>query len=239
MLSELISGAARLGFTLDNNQLDRFEIYCRELTAWNQKTNLTAITGYEDIQVKHFLDSLTVATILPNPIPAEFRLLDVGTGAGFPGLPLKILSPEMHLALLEATGKKVAFLEHLISILGLTNTAVIAKRAEEAAHLPEYRAGFEAVTSRAVAELPALLELTLPFCRLGGHLIAQKRGDARAELERSTRALETLGGKLIAVKEVTLPVIPDRHCLVVIAKTEPTPDIYPRRSGMPAKRPLV
>ncbi len=239
VLTELSCGAEEIGIKLDHNQLDRFETYYRELITWNQKTNLTRITSSEDVQIKHFLDSLTVALALPRPITVGLSLLDVGSGAGFPGLPLKILFPEIHLVLLEATGKKAAFLEHIKSAFNLTETAVLALRAEEAAHLPPYRARFDAVVSRAVAELPTLLELTLPFCRLDGCVIAMKKGDIQAELKHSVRALELLGGKISEVKEVLLPGTADKRFLVVITKTAPTPAAYPRRPGMPAKRPLV
>jgi len=239
VLTELSCGADDIGIKLDCSQLNRFETYHRELIAWNQKTNLTRITSYEDVQIKHFLDSLTVALALPRPIMTGRNLLDIGSGAGFPGLPLKILFPEIHLVLLEATSKKAAFLEHITSALNLSETAVLAMRAEEAAHLPPYRAHFDVVVSRAVAELPTLLELTLPFCRLNGCVIAMKKGDIQAELEQSTRALGLLGGRISEVKEVSLPGIADKRFLVVTTKTAPTPAAYPRRPGMPAKKPLV
>lgn len=239
VLTELTDGANRLGLELDSRQLEQFEIYYHELVSWNQKTNLTAITDYKSVQIKHFLDSLTIAPALPHPFPTELRLLDVGAGAGFPGLPLKILRPQIRLVLLEATGKKVAFLEHIVSALKLTGVEVLAQRAEEAAHTSEYRAHFDIVTSRAVAELPALLELTLPFCRPGGQVIAQKKGDIRTELDRASRALEILGGQLTETKEVNLPLFVDSRCLVVVTKAAPTPDTYPRRPGIPVKRPLI
>jgi len=239
MLAELANGAHELGLELNHAQLELFEVYYRELVSWNLNTNLTAITSYQDVQIKHFLDSLTIASALPNPFPAKLSLLDVGTGAGFPGLPLKILCPEMRLTLLEATGKKVAFLKHLLSVLGLADVVVLAMRAEEAAHLPEYRESFEVVTSRAVAELPALLELTLPLCRIGGVVVAPKKGDIQEEIGRSARALEILGGELTGVREITLPYIPDLRYLIVVTKTTLAPSTYPRRPGMPAKKPII
>ncbi|MCL2149915.1 MAG: 16S rRNA (guanine(527)-N(7))-methyltransferase RsmG [Dehalococcoidia bacterium] len=239
MLEELINGVGKLGFKLTSNQLDQFETYYHELHSWNLKTNLTAITDYKGVQVRHFLDSLTISLALPRPIPTGLSLIDIGTGAGFPGLPLKILYPEIRITLLEATSKKVMFLEHLVVALGLSDVTIIAERAEEAAHLSEYRECFEVVVSRAVAELPALAELTLPFCLPGGRAIAQKKGGIGIELDRAAHALEVLGGELAEIKEVPLSILLDRHCLVVIAKTAPTPTAYPRRPGMPAKRPLL
>jgi 16S rRNA (guanine527-N7)-methyltransferase len=167
------------------------------------------------------------------------KLLDVGAGAGFPGLPLKILIPDIRLTMLEATGKKARFLEHMASVMELENAVVLALRAEDAAHLPEHREKYDVVVSRAVAELPSLLELTLPFCRPGGRVIAQKKGDIQLELNKSVRALRILGGRLLEVKEAALPEIPDRRFLVVVEKIMATPKNYPRRSGMPVKRPLI
>lgn len=229
----------KFGLELSQDQLSKFEDYYHELMSWNHKINLTAITDYASVQIKHFLDSLTIASVLPKPPPAGIRLLDIGTGAGFPGLPLKILYPNVKLTLLEATGKKAAFLEYIAGRLELSDVTVLYKRAEDAAHLPECRACFEVVTSRAVAELPVLLELALPFCRMEGQVIAMKKGNAWEEIDKSVRALNILGGKVDEVREITLPTIPDKRCLIAITKTALTPVIYPRRPGVPAKRPLV
>ena len=239
VFTTLVSGTRELGLELSTTQLGQFESYFHELETWNQKTNLTAITDYEGVQTKHFLDSLTIAPALPCPTPPGLKMLDLGTGAGFPGLPLKILYPEIKLTLLEATGKKVTFLRHIISTLELAGVTVIAGRAEETAQVPEYRERFDIVVSRAVAELPALLELALPFCSLGGRVIAQKKGDIKAEVGTATRALSVLGGEITEVREIPLSALPDQRCLVIIAKITPTPAFYPRRPGMPAKKPLV
>jgi 16S rRNA (guanine527-N7)-methyltransferase len=235
----LQSGAARLGLALTDKQLDLFETYYRHLISWNQQVNLTTITGYDTVQSRHFLDSLTVALAFDSLTHKGTRLLDVGAGAGFPGLPLGIAFPEIRVTLLEATGKKVEFLRHVISALNLNNVSVINGRAEEIAHQPVYREQFDIVTARALAELPALLELTLPFCRLRGRIIAQKKGPLDVELASATKALAVLGGKLSDVKMVTLPELPDERCLVIVEKVAPTPPKYPRRPGMPAKKPLI
>jgi len=202
--------------------------------------NLTAITGYRNVQIKHFLDSLTVSLAWPPPIcEAELRLIDVGTGAGIPGLPLKILAPNIKLVLLDATAKKAAFLQHLKHRLGLDDVDIVVGRAEEIAHLPQYRENFDLVLSRAVAPLPTLVELTLPFCAIGGSFVAQKSGGIDLEINQATKAISQLGGNLRGVKRIDLEDFTDERCLIIIDKLSPTPQQYPRRPGIPAKRPLI
>jgi len=201
--------------------------------------NLTSITDYEEVQIRHFLDSLSVVPLLRTQPwwQEEFSLMDVGTGAGFPGIPLKITLPEMRLALLESVGKKTAFLIHVADTLRLSGVDIVKGRAEEVAQRTEYRERFEVATGRAVGKLATLAELTLPFCRVGGLAIAPKKGDIGNELDRATRAIEILGGRLKAVLEVSIAGLED-HRLVVMEKVSKTPVQYPRRAGMPAKRPL-
>ena len=235
----LDSGAKRLGLHLTSGQLEQFEIYYRELVDWNRKINLTSIIGYEDVQAKHFLDSLTVALALGEAGDgAGRRLIDVGTGAGLPGLPLKIIMPALRLTLLEATAKKAKFLEHIIAVLGLGGVEVVVGRAEELARDARYRERFDFVLARAVAEMPALVELTLPFGAVGGSLIAQKKGDIVAELDSARKAITVLGGRLRGVKEISLPELAEKRLLVMVDKVAPTPARYPRRPGIPEKRPL-
>jgi 16S rRNA (guanine527-N7)-methyltransferase len=239
MMETLTQGAGQLGLTLSPEQTRQFQLYYEELVDWNRRVNLTAITDYEEVQVKHFLDSLTLVPALEGiPWPeVGFDLLDVGTGAGLPGIPIKVFLPQIRLVLLESVGKKTAFLRHVAGRLGLDNVEVLTGRAEELAHQPEYREGFDLVVSRAVNKLPTAAELTLPFCRLGGLFIAQKKGPVEEEVDQAARALELLGGRL---KEVR-PVGPDllaKHSLVIVEKVSPTPERYPRRAGIPAKRPL-
>jgi len=239
-MERLNSGAIKLGLHLNPGQLEQFSVYYQELLAWNQRMNLTAITDYEEVQVKHFLDSLTVTLACqPQISRAETRLIDVGTGAGIPGLPLKILLPNIRLVLLEATAKKTAFLRHLKQKLGLDNVEIVVGRAEEIAHLSEYRERFDIVLSRAVALLPTLVELTLPFCTIGGSFIAQKKGSVDLEVSRAIKAINTLGGNLREVKRVDLEEFTDQRQLIIIDKASATPHQYPRRPGIPSKRPLV
>jgi 16S rRNA (guanine527-N7)-methyltransferase len=238
-MNTLKSGALKIGIHLIESQLEQFETYYRELVDWNERMNLTAITNYEEVQVKHFLDSLTVLTALkPADLAQPLAILDVGTGAGLPGVPLKIALPRTRLALLEATTKKCTFLQHLTSTLGMRDVEIINARAEEAAHDARYREKFDLVLSRAVASLPALAELTLPFCAVGGLFIAQKKGSIQKEIEQSQPAIDRLGGRLGEVRPVLLEGLNDRRYLIVIDKVKPTPPAYPRRTGMPAKRPL-
>lgn len=239
-MKELIEGARKLGIELNAGQVERFELYYRELIDWNRRTNLTAITDYPVVQVKHFLDSLTVTQALPGG-EAEgpgFNIADVGSGAGFPGVPLKILLPRPRLVLIEPTAKKAAFLHHIIGRLELENAEVVNMRAEEAGQLPLYREQFALVLSRAVAPLPTLVELTLPFCRPGGRFVAQKKGEIDQEVARAEKAIAALGGRLSQVKKLDLGQFSDVRYLVIIDKICPTPSKYPRRSGMPKKRPI-
>jgi len=239
-MKKLESGAKKLGLELNEAQLEQFQVYYQELIDWNRRLNLTAVTGYGEVQLKHFLDSITVAMVIKQPVVGEgFRLIDVGTGAGLPGIPLKILLPGLKLVLLDSTAKKAAFLHHLVLKLGLDDVEIVVGRSEEVAQQAQYRERFDMVVSRAVANLAVLVELTLPFCAVGGSFIAQKKGDIDLEIGQAARAIGLLGGNLREVKRVDLEGIAGGHCLVIIDKISPTPSRYPRRPGIPSKRPLL
>ena len=239
-MEKLIAGAKKLGYQLTTEQLEQFSVYHRELVDWNRRINLTRITGYEEVQIKHFLDSLTVTPALKAPAKNNrLRLLDIGSGAGFPGIPLKILLPDISLALLESTGKKAVFLRHLKDRLGLRDVEIIVGRAEEVAHLEHFRERFDIVLSRGVAPLATLVELTLPFCAVGGRFIAQKKGNIELEIRQAAKAIGILGGNLREVKRVEMEEFTDERYLIIIDKISPTPTQYPRRPGMPAKRPIL
>jgi len=250
----LRDGARAFGLCLTAEHVQAFQTYYRELGTWNHKFNLTAVTRYEDVQIRHFLDSLTCLLALPvpgaesrQPLPdtvplssreAPMLCIDVGTGAGFPGLPVKILRPAMQLTLLDSSRKKVAFLEHVISMLGLAGVSLLCARAEEAGQHVQHRERYDVVLSRAVAELTELVEYCLPLCRKGGRLIVQKGRDIEGELRAAHVAIGLLGGELREVKAVELPGLNEVRSLVLIDKVEQTPARYPRRPGMPKKRPL-
>ena len=236
-MRRLIEGAAALSIPLDDAQAAQFRRYRDELAEWNRRVNLTAVTDPDEVVAKHFLDSLSVAAALPDGArETGLRLLDVGSGAGFPGIPLKVAFPLWRVSLLEATGKKTAFLEHVIGRLALDGASVLAGRAETMAHDPAHREAYDVVVSRAVAPMAALAELCLPFCRTGGTFVAQKSRDACDEVSLSLRAIETMGGRLCHTREVSYE--GGQGLLVVVEKRSPTPDRYPRRPGIPAKRPL-
>ena len=238
-MKKLIEGAAKLGIGLSSTQVKQFELYYQELIEWNKKFNLTSITDYQEVQAKHFLDSLTVALALTEEEVSQpnFNVIDIGTGAGFPGVPLKILFTQPRLALLDSTTKKTSFLHHLTQKLELSDVEIVLGRAEEIARLPSYRQQFDLVISRALASLPTLVELALPFCRIGGKFVAQKKGEISQEIKRANKAVDTLGGKLDRVKKIELEGLDERY-LVIIDKIYPTPEEYPRRPGMPKRRPI-
>jgi len=232
--------AGRFGAPLTDRQIDAFRLYRAELLSWNAtRANLTAITDADEVESRLFLESLWCAAGLPAGIASGGRLIDVGSGGGFPGLPLAIAFPELDVTLLEATRKKVDFLQHVIRLLGITNCRAFHGRAENLAHDPEHREVYDAVTARALAPLPALVELCLPFAKLDGVLIAPKGAGVEEEISEASNALSVLGGEAhgIILPEPDFP-IPADHRLVIIHKVTPTPDSYPRRSGVPTRRPL-
>jgi 16S rRNA (guanine527-N7)-methyltransferase len=238
-MDALVAGAAALGLALDVAQVERFARYRALLLDWNTRVNLTAITDPDEVVTRHFLDSLTCVLALPDAWrEREVALIDVGSGAGFPGVPLAIALPRWRVTLLEATGKKVRFLEAVIAELGLANVQTVAARAEEVAHQPAYRGRFDVVTARALAALPTLLEYCCPFARAGGYVIAPKKGDLAEEVAAGGRATKALGATLLAPVPVTLPALADGRVLVVARQERLCPPQYPRAAGAPMKRPV-
>ncbi len=240
----LIQGAQTLGIPLTDDQLQAFEVYYHLLIDWNRRFNLTTVTDYREVQIKHFLDSLSVVKALGNDgkttaiLAGSPTVIDVGSGAGFPGLPLKIAFPDLRLTLLEATGKKVDFLQAVIEGLGLAGTTALNGRAEEVAHEPEHREQYDLVVARALASMATLAELTLPFLRVGGRLVAQKGENPAEELAAAAGALATLGGDPGRIQTVRVPYLEAARHLVLVNKLNSTPNQYPRRPGIPNKRPL-
>lgn len=231
--------AAGLGIELAPAQLAKFQVFYEQLLDWNQRINLTAITGYEDVQIRHFADSLAVLlAINDEDFGVRRSLIDIGTGAGFPGLPLKIARPAWRVALVESTRKKTEFLEHMIYQLGLDQVDVVWGRAEEVGQDPAYREQFDLAVARAVADMAVLVEYALPLLRVGGRFIAQKETDPYDELQAAEKAIETLGGTHRDTIPYRLPAFDQPLHLVVVEKVAPTPEKYPRRPGMPAKRPI-
>jgi 16S rRNA (guanine527-N7)-methyltransferase len=228
--------AEALGLTLDARQLEQFEAYYRLLIAVNERLNLTTVTGYEEVQRRHFGESLAVAAALNRAglLQPGQAAIDLGAGAGFPGLPIKIAHPSLRLTLLESAAKKTAFLEDVVKRLALQNVAVVTGRAESAAHEPAHREMYDLVLARAVAPLPALVELALPFLRLDGVLAAPKGSRVTQEAAAAAPALLACGGHIVSVER--LPKSP--LTLVLVKKVAPTPSTYPRRPGIPSKRPL-
>lgn len=239
-MEALRTGAQALNIALNERHITAFETCYRELMSWNERFNLTAITDREGVLVRHFLDSLSCLKALSRrALAAGARVIDVGTGAGFPGIPLKIVCPGMRLTLLEATHKKVVFLEHLVQTLGLQNVEIIHGRAEEIGRMTAHRERYDWAVARAVAEMPTLMEYTLPFVKIGGAVLAQKGEGAAAEVHGADRAITTLGGEVNQLMPVELRGLAETRYLVVIDKVAATPAKYPRRPGMPHKRPLM
>lgn len=233
----LAARAAEAGIRLTDRQLDRFADYNELLLLWNERMNLTALTAPEDVAVKHIVDSLTAYD--EGLFARAETLIDVGTGAGFPGLPLAVYAPHIEVTLLDALKKRIDFLTAVSQALGLSNTVCIHARAEGAARVRTYREQYDIGVSRAVARLPVLAEYVLPFVRVGGTFLALKGRAYRAEMAESLEAVKMLGGGEIAVRPVSLPGLGDVRAVLAVRKDEHTPRAYPRRAGLPGKEPLT
>ena len=227
-----------LDISLSPKQSDDFQKYYSELFVWNKKFNLTRILDYSDVQALHFFDSLTIVRALNSELLKNGQFLDIGSGAGFPGIPLKIMYPGIKLTLIEATKKKAAFLNHIVQTLGLELVNVYSERSEILAHDPSLRSNFDVVLARGVAPLRTLVELTVPFCKVGGLVVVHKGRDAKGEILDASNAIQRLGSKILECIPTNIEQGTPSKCLVVIGKDEPTDGAYPRRVGIPRKRPL-
>ena len=224
------------GIELSPSQLKDFQAFEDLLLEWNGKFNLTSITDPAEIHIKHFLDSLTVLKVIPNS--SGLSLIDIGTGAGFPGIPLKIMLPELSLTLVESSQKKAEFCKVVVEKLHLTNTSVIAARAEDLGKDSQHREQYDWAVARAVAELSVLAEYLLPFVKIGGKALAMKGTSAKEEIQKADHALSILGGEISETADLELPNESGQRTLIVMKKIAPTPAAYPRRAGMPTKKPI-
>ena len=245
-MQRLTSGAAQMGLSLHPAQVAAFEAYTDELLAWNEQFNLTAITNREQVEIRHYLDSLALLPALATLENASLsavlgrtvRAVDVGAGAGLPGLALRIVWPRLRLCLIEATAKKVRFMEHMSARLGLADLQLVHGRAEELALREPHRAMYDLVVARAVATLPTLVEYLLPLAKRGGRVVAYKGSAAHEEAMCAEPAIRMLGGQLTRLLPVEVPGLAETRVLVVIDKVAQTPDGDPRGRGLPRKQPL-
>ena len=233
----LAARADEAGIPLTAEQIGQFSVYHEMLLDWNTRMNLTALTAPEDVAVKHIIDSLTAYDAAL--FDGARTLIDVGTGAGLPGIPLAVYAPHLTVTLLDALNKRVRFLTEVTAAMGLQNVRCIHARAEEAARTAEHRAAYDIVVSRAVARLPVLLEYTLPFVRVGGTLLALKGRAYAEEQKEARRAAGVLGGGRITTRPVHLPGLDDVRAILTVIKERQTPAAYPRGGGAPARRPLL
>jgi len=233
---ELNKAAILYQLPLSQDQVEAYTKYFDLLIEWNQQINLTAITQPDQVAVKHMIDSISCFD--SSVFFAGARMIDVGTGAGFPGLPLKIFQSDLGLTLLDSLNKRVKFLQCVVDELKLDNTTVIHARAEEGARQKQYREQFDVAVSRAVARLTVLCEYCLPFVKIGGYFVALKGLQYAAEVDEAKRAIEILGGKLEKILPVKLPGLDDVRAVLYIKKIKKTPTVYPRKAGTPEKSPL-
>ena len=233
----LAARAAEAGIPLTAEQIGQFSVYHEMLLDWNTRMNLTALTAPEDVAVKHIIDSLTAYDAAL--FDGARTLIDVGTGAGLPGIPLAVYVPHLTVTLLDSLNKRVRFLTEVTAAMGLQNVRCIHARAEEAARTVEHRAAYDIAVSRAVARLPVLLEYTLPFVRVGGTLLALKGRAYAEEQKEARRAAEVLGGGRITARPVHLPGLDDVRAILTVTKERQTPAAYPRGGGAPTRRPIL
>ncbi|RFU62505.1 16S rRNA (guanine(527)-N(7))-methyltransferase RsmG [Peribacillus glennii] len=224
------------GIDLTPFQLEQFEIYYRLLLEWNEKMNLTAITDKEEVYLKHFYDSISAAFYFDLSKP--YKLVDVGAGAGFPSIPLKIVFPQLHVSIVDSLNKRISFLEHLAKSLKLENVGFFHDRAETFGQKAEHREAYNIVTARAVARMSVLSELCLPLVKVDGTFIAMKAASTKEELDNGKKAITTLGGEIEQIHHFLLPLENSDRNIITIKKVKPTPKKYPRKPGTPNKTPI-
>ncbi|WP_404446670.1 16S rRNA (guanine(527)-N(7))-methyltransferase RsmG [Sutcliffiella horikoshii] len=234
--AQFISLLEEKGISLSSQQLSQFDTYYKLLVEWNEKMNLTAITDEEEVYLKHFYDSITASFYVD--LTQELSLCDVGAGAGFPSIPLKICFPNLKVTIVDSLNKRITFLQNLASELGLKNVHFVHDRAETFGKNADYREKFDLVTARAVARLSVLSELCLPLVKEGGMFVPMKAAAASEELEKGKKALQILGGKLEKVHSFSLPLEESERNILIINKIKSTPKKYPRKPGTPNKQPL-
>jgi len=222
--------------TLDDNQIQQFEEYYKLLIEWNKVMNLTGITEKQQVIQKHFIDSLSLTKVVD--ISGCYNLIDIGTGAGFPGIPLKIAFPHISVVLLDSLNKRIKFLNEVIRKLDLKGIEAIHGRAEDYARQPEYRENFDLCVSRAVANMASLSEYCIPYTKLHGYFVSYKSGEIEEELKDSEKAIDVLGGKVKNIEKFVLPESDIARSLVVIEKIKKTANKFPRKSGLPTKEPI-
>lgn len=232
----LKNGLEDLGIDVNDEMLEQFKIYREILVDWNQKMNLTGIEDEKEVYIKHFLDS--VSGVSNGYIKDGMSLIDVGTGAGFPGLPLKICLKDLNLTLLDSLNKRINFLQEVSNNIGLENVEFIHGRAEDFGKDENYREQYDIATARAVAGLPILMELCVPFIKVGGYFVCLKGPNANLELEESKAAMEVLGVEFIEKIDVELPDSELKHNILVFKKVINTPEKYPRKAGKLSKKPI-
>lgn len=236
-LEILNKGLKELGISLEKSQIDAFIQYYDLLVEWNSFMNLTAITDFQEVCIKHFLDSLSLSKIMD--CHQKLQVIDIGTGAGFPGIPLKIAFPELKITLLDSLGKRVKFLNEVIERLNLKDIEAIHGRAEDYAKPTALRESYDVCVSRAVANLATLSEYCLPYVKIDGVFVSYKSEKVVEEMEQAKKAINLLGGKIVSQNEFTLPYSDIYRNLLVIQKEKITPKKYPRKAGLPSKEPLV
>ena len=228
--------AEKFNIIIDEEKIDKFKRYAALIKEWNEKINLTAITDEDGIIKKHFIDSISV--LESNVIKRGMKIIDIGTGAGFPGIPLKIIMPESEILLVDSLNKRICFLNEVISLLGLHGIQAVHGRAEEMARKPVQREKFDIAVSRAVANMTVLAEYCIPFVKTGGYFIAMKGPSSESEIEESKTAINILGGKIKNVVETSMLQPDMNHRLVIVEKIKSTMGKYPRNAGQIEKKPL-